>query len=177
MVIENLPHRVIQTSKSIKYKDLDQDIKQTISDFELEYSEYLSTSPDINTDPAYAVLLQKSDNIGEYIYLNYVEHNDEVEYDIEELEDDNEKLDDVIKNIASSSAINVGNYEPQSNDEKVLHKMWLADKRYNITKTQLGEEGFDIGFFTPLGKYSCTIGRYRLERTTTSEWYRLKINK
>jgi hypothetical protein len=175
MVIDNLPHRVIQTSKSVKYKDLDADIKQTIVDFENEYSTYLSTNPDLETDPAYPMLLQKSDNIGEYIYINYVDHADDVEYEIEDLEDDNDKLDTLIKNIVSSKAINIDNYVPSNKDEQVLHEFWLSDKRTNITKGDLGASGFDIGFWSILGKYGCVCGRYILERRNNEQGFKLRL--
>lgn len=175
MKLEELPHRIIQGSKSLKYKELDSDVKKMIADLEAEYNEYLSSSPD---DSIFSILLQKSDNIGEYIYLNYVDHGQEIDYDIEELEEDNNELEEsIIKSLVSSKAINIDNYKPETKNEQVLHNLWLSDRRDNLTRANLGEAGFDIGFWSPLGKFYCNVGRYRLERQSDSRGYKLRLNK
>ncbi len=174
MNVEELPHRLIQTSSKLTYKDFDEDIKQMIVDFEAEYSEYLSEDPD---KEKYKALIEKSNNIGEYIYINYVLHNDTMEYTVEELEDDNDKIDDLIRALAISAPLMLDSYEPQGKNELALHSIWLDDIRVDITKKLLEQYGFNLGFTTPLGKYGCTCGRYRLKRENSDDGFKLSIIK
>ncbi len=174
MNLQELPHRLIQTSSKLTYKDFDEEIKQMIVDFEGEYSEYLNEAPD---KEKFKALVEKSNNIGEYIYINYVLHNDTMEYTVEELEEDNDKMDDIIKALANSAPLMKDNYQPEGRCETALHKLWTDDIRVDITKKILEQYGFNLGFTTPLGKYGCTCGRYRLKRENSDDGFKLSIVK
>lgn len=178
---EIFPHRILLSKSYLKFKDLDEETKELISDLEASIQNFSGDKSSIK----YKALLKKSEIIGQHIYINFVDDS-EVEVTIEQTEEKLDNIDEMLLKSASKAPQHEPEPEPQptpqpqahptfsDNNEKALYLLYMAGIRKDITRDILKQYKFDIGFWTPLGKYGTGwIGNYKLARRNIDENFTL----